>query len=333
MRLGLIVAFFGSLVLHIALLFGPDLDLSLAPERKALRMEAELKPLPPPQTQVNNAHQPKKSAVVKPKKRPLQQKEKSLTSETPLPVVHDILPDSLPQILSQQIGESVSVSSREPDEDGPAPEPASANPRLPPRGMISYRIDIGDSNFNVGVSRHEWEILDGHYRLTSVMEFASLIWSYRIEMESVGLVTPGGLRPDTFTMRRNGKEGKENAVFDWEAMTVRVGKRAEQALDLGAQDFLSFNYQLGYMAHPEAGSTLPIVIGKKYRTCLLEVVGDEEIVVPAGTLRTLHLRVPGEKTTDLWLAYDYLLLPVKIRFDDTEHVLVQVATQIQLSPP
>ena len=60
--------------------------------------------------------------------------------------------------------------------------------------------------------------------------------------------------------------------------------------------------------------------------------GDEEIVVPAGTLRTLHLRAPGVNTTELWLAYDYLLLPVKIRHVDNKgNSLVQVATEIQLS--
>jgi hypothetical protein len=63
-------------------------------------------------------------------------------------------------------------------------------------------------------------------------------------------------------------------------------------------------------------------------------LGDELIKLPAGEIRTLHLRAPGENTTELWLAYDYLLLPVKIRFvDRNDRVFVQVATQIQTSPP
>jgi len=50
-------------------------------------------------------------------------------------------------------------------------------------------------------------------------------------------------------------------------------------------------------------------------------------------MRTQHLQVPGE-SIDLWLAYDYLLLPVKIRFvDRNDRVFVQVATQIETSPP
>ena len=46
-------------------------------------------------------------------------------------------------------------------------------------------------------------------------------------------------------------------------------------------------------------------------------------------MRTLHLRAPGVNTTELWLAYDYLLLPVKIRHVDNKGgILVQVATEI-----
>jgi hypothetical protein len=113
----------------------------------------------------------------------------------------------------------------------------------------------------------------------------------------------------------------------------RVGDDAPQIMIQGTQDLLSFNYQLGFMPHPEVGSTLPIATGRKYGIYRLEVLGDEDIEIPAGVLRTLHLRAPGVNTTELWLAYDYLLLPVKIRFVDNKgDSLVQVATAIQLSP-
>ena len=200
--------------------------------------------------------------------------------------------------------------------------------------MIRYRVDRGDSNFEIGVSRNEWEIDDGHYRLKSVIETTGLVWlfkAYRIEMESIGQMTPEGLRPESFAIRRNAKETKEKVLFDWQNMIVSVGEQSGQMLTNGAQDLLSFNYQLGYLPHPEAGGTLPIATGRKYGIYRLEVLGDEEIQVPAGTLRTLHLRAPGENTTELWLAYDYLLLPVKIRHIDSKgESLVQVATEIQL---
>ena len=61
-----------------------------------------------------------------------------------------------------------------------------------------------------------------------------------------------------------------------------------QALTLGAQDLLSFNYQLGLLANLASGSSLPVATGKKYGQYRLEVVGDEEVEVPAGTFRCLH---------------------------------------------
>ena len=74
------------------------------------------------------------------------------------------------------------------------------------------------------------------------------------------------------------------------------------------------------------------MIARKYRVYRIEVVGEEKIEVPAGSFRALHLRAPGAKALDLWLAYDYSMLPVKIRFDDGQYILVQTATKIQLNP-
>ena len=220
----------------------------------------------------------------------------------------------------------------------PVPEPVAAPvvPRLPSRGVIHYRVDRGDSNFQVGVSRNEWEMIDGRYRLRSVVETTGLVWlfkAYRIEMESQGSITAEGLRPDSFALSRNGQASKEKAFFDWEAMKVRIGSLPDQALAPGTQDLLSFNYQLGYLPNLAAGGDLMIATGRKYGIYHLEVLGDELITLPAGEIRTLHLRAPGENTTELWLAYDYLLLPVKIRHVDKKGgSIVQVATTIQLSP-
>jgi hypothetical protein len=207
---------------------------------------------------------------------------------------------------------------------------------MPRRGLIHYRVDRGDSNFEIGYAEHEWQMVDGRYRLRSLVETTGLVWLFkavRIEMDSQGAIAAEGLRPETFVVRRNGRDTPETAAFDWQRMTVRIGDRPEQALAYGAQDLLSFNYQLGFLPHLEAGGTLPIATGKKYGVYRLEVIGDEEIEVPAGLMRTLHLRTPGVNTTELWLAYDHLLLPVKIRhIDNKGDSFVQVATKIQMSP-
>jgi hypothetical protein len=61
----------------------------------------------------------------------------------------------------------------------------------------------------------------------------------------------------------------------------------------------------------------------------LENLGDETIEIPLGVLATRHLRTPGENATEIWLSYEYRLLPVKIRHIDNDgSAFVQVATEI-----
>ena len=330
MPIVLIIAFAASVSLHVAALFGPDIDLATEPE--SVPLVAVLRPLPKPlpltKSPFGSVEPPEK--VTQAKNNPLRQKKTAVTRSTPMMTTpelsHNAIPVGAPE--SELVSEPVTLQSAS------GLVSIAAKPRLPPHGMIRYRVDRGDSNFEIGFARQEWDIFDERYRLISVVETTGLAWlfkSVRIEMESIGRMTSEGLQPELFFIKRNGQETGEKAVFDWESMKIRVGGRAEQVLTNGAQDLLSFNYQLGYLPHPESGSALPITTGKKYGHYRLEVLGDEDIEVPAGVFHTLHLRAPGVNTTELWLAYDYLLLPVKIRHVDSKgDSFVQVATEIQL---
>jgi hypothetical protein len=316
----LLIAFAASLGIHAAALFGPTIDLSTEPE--SLPLVAELRPLP--KSLVEPLKKPEKVASAKARAAV----RKIEASPSPTPVLS--VPEASRELVTEPEPES------EPSAPIPVAEPVPPPPRLPPRGIIHYRVDYGDRNFEIGRASSEWEIVDGAYRLSSVTETSGVVWlfkRYRITMESRGRLTDVGLKPENFSIKRNGVEAGEKVSFDWEQMLVRVGDDAPQIMSEGTQDLLSFNYQLGFMPHPEVGSTLPIATGRKYGIYRLEVLGDEQIEIPAGVLRTLHLRAPGVNTTELWLAYDYLLLPVKIRFVDNKgDSLVQVATAIQLSP-
>ena len=326
MPVALILALVASIGIHAALMFGPHFEPTK--EVETMPLMAELKPMALPPPQLATKAEPKKIVKAKAPRR----QAARVASASPVLAVPGASALSMPQN-----GPAVAAPSSLPElapEVATAPEPiaAPAVARLPPRGMIRYRVDRGDSNFEIGFAQHEWTIADGRYRLTSVAETTGLVWLFkaiRMEMESRGQITADGLRPEHFVVRRNGEPTKEKASFDWSAMTVSVADHGAQPLDAGAQDLLSFNYQLGYLAHPEAGDTLPIATGKKYEIYRLEVLGDEQIELPAGTMRTLHLRTPGTNSTELWLAYDYLLLPVKIRYVDGQgDSFVQVATKI-----
>lgn len=216
----------------------------------------------------------------------------------------------------------------------PAPAPPAAALLMPARGKISYRVDRGEQGFEIGRATHDWEIADGAYRITAVTETSGLVALFkplRIELESRGRVTPAGLVPERFVTRRKGVETGEHADFDWQQMLLRVGNRPAQPLLPGTQDLLSFHYQLALRPDLVSGSVLPVATGKKYGQYRIEVVGDEDLETPAGNFRALHLRAPGVSTTELWLAYDRSLLPVKIQYVDRDGaVYVQTATAIEL---
>ncbi len=207
---------------------------------------------------------------------------------------------------------------------------------LPTHGSIFYRVDYGpdENRTEVGRAENRFLVEGQNYKLISIMEtvgLAALLKPLRIEMESVGVLTAQGLQPTYFEIRQKGKEIKEKAAFDWAAKSVIVGNNAPENLNAGAQDLLSFTWQLGLMPNLKNGIHIQVATGKKLNSYPVEFVGEETIELPAGAFLTLHFRASGEKTTEVWLASEYLLLPIKIRHTDQKgEIVTQVATKIDL---
>jgi len=157
------------------------------------------------------------------------------------------------------------------------------------------------------------------YRITSVMEtvgLAALLRPARLESESRGRIVASGLAPESFVSRRPGKDGAERVErvdFDWAGNVARFNSGATAPLATGAQDLLSFNFQLGWLSKT---GEMAIATTKKLGRYRLELIAEELLETPVGLLRTLHFRAPGETTTEVWLAVDRHLLPVKIRHID-----------------
>lgn len=333
MPIALLIAVAASLGVHAVLLFGTEFDLPPFVEPPPLR--AELKPPPTMQAPVEP---PGKPAATAARKRPA---KRSKPRATPPPTATPVL--------------NVADSSTTVDahiDPGTEPAPATIGPlalakptaaaeaapgpsRLPARGTIRYRVDRGDQGFMIGQSTHDWLVVDGIYRITAVTETKGLVALFkplRIELESRGTVTAAGLVPERFSTRREGRATGEQAEFDWPQMQLRVGQRPLQVLDAGAQDLLSLHYQLGLLPDLASGAIMPVATGKKYEQYHFQVVGDEDIETPAGSFRSLHLRVAGVSPTEVWLAYDRSLLPVKILHTDHKGaVFVEIATAIELS--
>lgn len=317
MPIAFLAALAGSLAIHAAALFLPDIDLSTAPEPPPLT--AELKPLPlPPEP-------PAKHAEPTPKPKPVPAKPKAVRTQTA-----DASAPAVPAKAEATPEPQPTVPAAAPE---PAIAPPPAEPRLPSNGRIRYTVYRGDRGFEVGRAEHAWEFADGRYRITAVTEtsgLAAVFKPVRIELESRGTVTANGLQPEHFTTRRNGAETNENADFDWAAHEVVLARNGNRyPVRDGAQDLVSFHYQLGYLARLVDGASMGVASGKKFERYSFDAVGEEDIDTPAGRFHTLHVRVQTDSVTELWLATDKLMLPVRIRYTDKKgDSFEQVATAL-----
>jgi hypothetical protein len=319
MPLAFLAALAASLGIHVAALFGPDVELFGGAE-EPVTLRAELQP---------PAAAPKAPAEPKPaaKPRPKVAKAAPLATAKAAPEA-PVLPAPPEQNSEIEQKEEPTVAS------APSAPPEPAKPLLPASGTIRYAIFMGTRGFQIGRAEHTWKFTeDGRYRLTGMTEtvgLAALLKTIRFENESSGRLVAGGLQPELYRTRKNGQDANENADFDWTAAAVHLsrGDKTESIVP-GTQDILSLNYQLAYLPRPEAGASVGVVTGKKYSRYALDSLGEEELATPAGRFRTLHLRAMGNDVTEIWIALDHHRLPVKIRFTDKKgDVYEQVATEI-----
>lgn len=336
----LILALAASLALHTVVLFVPEVDLSFPVEPPTL--SAELKPqAATPPVRAAAPATPRATPPPLARKRPPTATSGRPPESTRLTTA-DAPPEAPappPAAAAAEEGDGAAEAMAEPGtmelDAAPATDAAAlAVSSLPGRGVIRYRVDRGDQGFQIGHAVHSWQAGDGVYRITAVTETSGLIGFFRplrVEAESVGRVTAAGLQPERFVTRQPGRERNEQADFDWQQRQVRFADRPAQALSPGAQDLLSLNYQLGLLGGLATGQELAVVTGRKHARHRLEVLPDEEVETPAGRFNAMHLRVPGVASTEVWLARERGLLPVKIRYVDRRgNLYVQVAIAIEV---
>jgi hypothetical protein len=93
------------------------------------------------------------------------------------------------------------------------------------------------------------------------------------------------------------------------------------ALPADAQDIVSFMYQLGLTALQPGRIELPVTNGWKLERYQIEIGAEQIIDTPLGKLKAVPVRQipqPGKESIELWLATEYRMLPVRIRFFDRD---------------
>ena len=229
------------------------------------------------------------------------------------------------QQAAAQVAAIVTLAAESP----PSTLPQAAR-TLPPRGRMSYHLNyiVGGSPLNVGVTEQSWAISGNQYKIDSRSQTTGLARLTRFGprvYSSSGEIAAHGLQPREFTssVTVSGNVDNSAARFDWNAQQLSFGRPADKknaTLPLGAQDFISFMYQLSLAPLAASGPgklQIPITNGVRFETHEFEVRAEEQLETAIGTLRVLpvvQVRKPNAEAMEVWLATEYNYLPVRIRF-------------------
>lgn len=298
--------------------YSATLDLEPAPATAVLAPLPQLAPVPMPRLR-RLAPPPVIQA-------PVVVAQAETASSPALAIPPELPPLEEPQLLAM-------ASPAVPLRDATPEFPVAA---LPANVSISYQIT---SAFADGRAVYSWEREGDNYRISAEAEaegFFTLFLEGQIHQESRGTVSDLGLRPDSFVETRpnNVREGVE---FDWRARQVKLFRgESSKTSDLkdNTVDWLSMIFQLAHVPPGGASTDLQVFTQRRMYRFRLEVLGIEQIEIPIGNVRALHLRHTDPKDSrevvDVWLGLEQHNLPVKLRFPVARNRLMveQVATQV-----
>jgi len=303
-----------SLLLHGLVLWGPHISMPRF-ESTLPPMVAKLEPLPTAPAQHKSKHRVRpavqKTAPASPIRTEPPAEDTQLAASTPV-AVDELAAASAPEAVS-----APTATKTLEDEAHIAVE----RPPLPKRAQLTFAVYKGTSRFRVGEAVHTLEIGDGLYvihAITQTVGLVRLFKSYELIQDSSGYYTKYGLQPNRFSEERIEKPASQSywAEFDHAAQHARFSNGGEVALPPDTQDILSILYQFPPLSDGEI-ATVSVSNGRKIEQYEFRIVTEEEIDTPIGklvTVRMSKLHGPGEEGLEIWLAREYRLFPVKMRF-------------------
>ena len=199
--------------------------------------------------------------------------------------------------------------------------------RFPAAARMQYGLYL--SGVLLGSGEMRWQRNGGNY---SLITDVTPVVGPKLRYETVGNITPQGLRPESFKATRNG-EPREYARFDWAAATLAYGDKEHKTEPLqgGAQDWLSLGVQLALHGKKLSDAPIQITTGKKVYRMALRPEGETDFDTGAGAIRAVVVRVRDEgELTEFWLAPDFANIPVRILRADKDKRIELRANLIEL---
>jgi hypothetical protein len=315
-----------SAALHAAVMVGMPHRIEAMDEQGAAIYAASLEALAPP------AAAPLPAPAQRPRPRRSPRLPAAVAADTlaalPMETATDALPDlqAPPEILALA-QPAVPVKALEP--------PSFPVEALPASLEIDYHLT---SSFADGRASYRWKREGDTYRISSQAEaegFFTLFLEGQIVQESRGAVTASGLKPEYFSEHRP-NAAPEGLTFDWKGGTVSFEKGGEKRtgpLAGNTVDWLSMIFQLAHAPPSTETYDMQVYTQKRMYRFRLQVLGVEEIDIPLGRVRALHLRHEDperKEAVDVWLGQDQFNLPVKLRYPVARNRLMveQVATRV-----
>ena len=333
------LAILASLALHAAVMVGTPRHIAAIDARDEALYEATLDALPPPPKPLPDTRASQPSATPgHPRPRHAAPRVSPVAAADPMPSfeplasmapISDVPLMDMLQPVPEKLAMALPVAPPDPQ---PEPFPVDA---MPAQMSIDYALT---SAFADGHAEYRWRRDGDSYRITgqaAAEGVFALFLEGSIVQESTGTVTAAGLRPDQFTERKPGS-APEGVQFDWEgrrAVLERNGVTRTEPLKANTVDWLSMIFQLAHRPPSGEGMDIQVFTQRKLEAYHLQVVGPEEIDIPLGHVRTLHLRHVDPKDAsqvDVWLGVDQHYVPVKLRFPVAKNRLTveQVATRV-----
>lgn len=181
--------------------------------------------------------------------------------------------------------------------------------RFPAQARMQYGLYL--SGVLLGNGEMHWQRQDGAY---SLITDVTPVVGPKLRYETVGNITPQGLRPERFKATRDGQP-REYAQFDWAGGTLAYGDKEAKSepLQAGAQDWLSLGVQLALRGKKMGDAPVQITTGKKVYRMVLQPEGETDFDTGKGVIRAVVVRVrQADELTEFWLAPDFGNIPVRI---------------------
>lgn len=194
-------------------------------------------------------------------------------------------------------------------ENGERVRPDERITRFPAQARMQYGLYL--SGVLLGNGEMHWQRQDGAY---SLITDVTPVVGPKLRYETVGNITPQGLRPERFKATRDGQP-REYAQFDWAGGTLAYGDKEAKSepLQAGAQDWLSLGVQLALRGKKMGDAPVQITTGKKVYRMVLRPEGETDFDTGKGVIRAVVVRVrQAEELTEFWLAPDFGNIPVRI---------------------